>query len=114
MTTCVCIFQPSVKVISAITNANPAAITTTDTHSYMDGMIVRIIVPQACGMRQMDNKSGTITCTGTNTFTINIDSTRFDVFSVPVLPDHNIDTVSLVIPIGEVASTTLGATHNTL
>lgn len=118
MAPCVCqlnpIFQPSVRCIASITNSNPALITTTNDHLYFDGMIVRLVIPPACGMQQADKLTGEITCTGATTFTINIDTSLFDAFSVPVLANPHIDTNAMILPIGENPNTTAGAAQNTL
>jgi hypothetical protein len=103
------IFQPARRIISAITNANPAAVTTTFDHDYFTGDIVRLIIPVGFGMTQADELVGEVTVTGDDTFTINIDTTKFDSFS-----DPSNGRVAQVIPVGEVNSTFYGATENTL
>jgi len=107
-------FQPYMCIASAITKANPAAVTTTFAHNYQNGAIVRIDIPVACGMQQMNGQTGSITVTGANSFTINIDSTLFDTFSVPVLANPYIDTCAQVVPIGEISSSLASATINVL
>lgn len=104
-------FQPAMRIISTITNSNPATVTTTIDHDYISGEIVRLIIPKGFGMPQADKKYGEITVTGTDTFTIDIDTTHFDPFSPPSpLPDAF--TCAQTIPIGEVASILSGATKN--
>jgi len=103
------IFQPARRIISAITNANPAAIQTSFDHDYFTGDIVRLIIPEGFGMWQADKLVGTVTVTGGDTFTINIDTTSFDSFSDP---DNG--RVAQIIPVGEVHSSLDGATKNTL
>jgi hypothetical protein len=105
------IFQPAMRLITAITQANPAQITTSFAHNYKNGMIVRIDVPPADGMQQIDGMTGTIMVTGPTTFIIDIDTTSFDVFSIPVT---NENTCAQVVPIGEVNETLLAATVNVL
>lgn len=115
---CVCYtnpnFQPSIRVISAITNSNPAIVTTTNPHKYFDNMFVRLNIPRACGMLQADKLTGYITITGVDTFTINIDTTGFDAFSIPVAPNPHDNICALVVPIGEKYDTTAGVMQNVL
>jgi len=103
------IFQPARRIISTITNANQAAVTTTFAHDYFTGDIVRLIIPDGFGMTQANELVGTVTVTGDTTFTLDIDSNKFDVFS-----DPSNGQVAQVIPVGEVNSTIYGATENTL
>ena len=116
-------FQPATRLIQSITQSYPATITTTTDHLYESGTIVRLDIPQnqyvplvasSCGMRQLDGFVGPITVTAANTFTIDIDTSPFDPFSVPVLPDPHDNVCALVVPIGEVSSMLTAAVHNTL
>jgi len=77
------IFQPALRIISAITKAQEAQVTTSFDHDYITGEIVRLLVPIDFGMWQINKLTGTITVTGSDTFTIDIDTTNFDTFSVP-------------------------------
>ena len=115
-------FQPAMRIITAITNAYPVAVTTQVNHLYTTGMVVRIVIPQADGMQQLNNYLGEITVTGPDTFTLNVDSTYYDVFSVPVdnwtdpingISIH-IDTCAQVLPVGENAYKLDAAMRNTL
>jgi hypothetical protein len=98
-------FQPALRIISSITNANPASVTTTIDHDYLDGLIVRLIIPDGFGMTQADNLTGTITVTADDTFTIDIDTTNFDAFAAPS-PLPSAYTCAQVIPIAEGTSLT--------
>ena len=126
MSTCTCtvlpMFKPAMRIISAITKSNPASVTTTVDHFYNSGTIVRLVIPESCGMQQINNIVGTITNTGATTFTINIDSTLFDAFNVPLDIYHDpingvsphVNTCALVLPIGETTDTLTSATQNVL
>jgi len=81
------VFQRAMRVISSITNANPAVVTTTFDHQYLTGLIVRLNIPKGYGMSQANQLYGPITVTGSTTFTIDIDSTLFDTFIVPQVID---------------------------
>jgi hypothetical protein len=92
-------------MISAVTNSYPAMVTTAVDHQYITGITVRLLIPEACGMQQLNNYLGKITYAGPDTFTIDIDTTYFDAFvipgiSAPAVSDH-IDTCAQVLPIGE-------------
>jgi hypothetical protein len=118
MSTCYAVpsptFQPAMRLIAAITNANPAAVTTTFDHDYHSGLIVRLDIPVADGMQQANGLTGTITVTGSDTFTIDIDTTFFDVFAIPGSPSPHQNTCAQVVPIGEVNESLAQSTQNVL
>lgn len=113
-------FQPAMRQIASITQSNPVVITTTFDHNYFTGDIVRINIPSKAavpgnslayfGMPEINQKYAAITVTGNTTFTMPIDSTLFQPFSIPA--------GSLQFPqctnIGEVAQNIWGAEYNTL
>jgi hypothetical protein len=105
-------FQPAMRVITAITQANPASITTSFAHNYGSGEIIRIFIPQGYGfgMPQMNNKSRLINVTSPTTFTIAIDSSQFDAFAVPAGNLQN----AQALPEAEQNSTLQFATKNVL
>lgn len=112
-------FKPAAKLIGAITNAVQAQITTTTNHEYLSGTIVRLNIPQICGMQQIDKFSGEIVVTGLNTFTMDIDSTNFDAFAVPADEFHvpggvsrHYNTCAIVVPIGENSNMLTAAEKN--
>ena len=118
------IFQPSIQVIAAITNSNPMTVTTGLPHGYTVGAIVSLIIPSICGMSQANGLSGTILSLGAGptptTFTLNIDSTYFDVFAIPAPsgdptnPYPNQNPCAQVIPSGEITTTTDAIYENIL
>ena len=93
-------FQPAMRLLSSVTKANPAVVTTTFDHDYVSGTIVRFHIPQYYGMRELDRLQGIITVTGTDTFTVDINTTGFQAFVAPVAKWYH-DRCALVIPIGE-------------
>ncbi len=102
------------RVIAGITNAFPSTVTTTINHQYIVGTIVRLDISLTGGMRQANQKTGTILTVPTpTTFTIDIDTTKFDAFSVPSQfpPGYN---DSQVVPVGEISSILTAATVNAL
>lgn len=106
-------FQPAMRLISSITKANPALVTTTFDHQYKTGLVVRLYIPDACGMTQAQNYVGQITVVGTDSFTIQgLNSTDFDDFVIPLgLPDL-VDICAQVIPQGEGVDYTDSSTYN--
>lgn len=108
------IFQPAMRLIAAITQSNPATVTTTFAHQYLTGTVVRLDIPLACGMQQANGLTGAISVTAPTTFTIDIDTTYFEPFVIPVGLSPTIDICAQVVPIGEINSTLLAATVNSL
>jgi hypothetical protein len=94
-------YQPAMRLISAITNNKLAQVTTTFDHDYVSGTILRFIIPKACGMQQINNMVLEITVTGTNTFTVNLDTTGFDIFAIPVAPTQHENICAQLLAIGE-------------
>jgi hypothetical protein len=74
------IFQRAMRVISSITQANPAVITTTTNHQYITGMIIRVNIPKGFGMQQVNQQQGEITVLSNTTFSIDLDTTLMDPF----------------------------------
>lgn len=95
-------YLPAVRDIVAITNSFPATVTTSFAHNYLSGLIVRMIVPFNYGMSQINKLKGSITVTSDTTFTIPIDTTRFDVFVVPTeQPYQPLVNPAQAVPVGE-------------
>ncbi len=98
------------RVISAITNAFPALVTTTIDHGYSDGFIVRLIVPAEYGMDKANQLFGSIMVTSSTQFEIDIDTSLFDVFVVPLSPEQQAQAV----PFAEDNDILTGAIKNVL
>ncbi len=77
---------PPFLLISNITQATNAVVTVTTANSYIAGQRVYFSVPFTYGMFQINSLSSTIqTVDVTNLiFTMDIDTTQFDAFTVPV------------------------------
>lgn len=79
---------PSSLNIVAITNSYPMVVTAivnpvTEANTYIIGQVVRLQVPISYGMFQANNLQGQILDINGLNFSLDIDSTLFDVFSVP-------------------------------
>jgi|ERR1700733_3316470 len=107
------VYQPAMRLISAITNSFPATVTTTFTHQYITGTIVRIDIPFADGMQELNQQTAPITVTSATTFTIPIDTTSFNSFAIPSVPPY-VNTAAQVVPVGEISSILDAATVNVL
>lgn len=106
-------YKPSMRIISAITNANPAAITTTFDHNYVTGTVVRLHIPPGYGILQANELFGEITVTGTDTFTIDIDTSTFDTYTTPASFPQSYQYAQ-VVPIGENNSILTASVQNVL
>lgn len=114
------IFKPALRVVTAITNANPCSVTTSFDHGYFSGCIIRINVPGVTvvydtyydfGMNEINGLFSSITVTGPATFTMDtIDTTSFSPFSIPAGALQS----AQCIPIGETTNTFVSAMFNTL
>ena len=108
------IFQPAMRLIAAISQSNPAVVTTTFANQYIDGTIVRLDIPEIDGMQELAEQLFPITVTSPTTFTIPIDSTHFQPFVIPISPPFHVNTCAQVIPVGEINSTLAASTVNVL
>jgi hypothetical protein len=104
------LFQPAMRIITNITNTNPAIVTTSFDHNYLTGENLRLYVSAEFGMSQINEMTGYIEVLSPTTFSISIDSTSFDPFVIPPSPK----TCSQVCPVGEINSMLTAATHNVL
>jgi hypothetical protein len=76
-------------VITAITRSYPMIVTAilddvTESNSYINGQLLRLFVPYGYGMIQANDLVGKITNISGLNFTLDIDSSQFDPFVVPV------------------------------
>lgn len=102
-------FYPKSRYITAITKASSAVITLSVTHGFTAGQAVRIVVPAAFGMTEIDGLLGNITAVSTanNTITVDIDSTSFSTFAFPTSATAATGvTFAQVVPVGETANGT--------
>lgn len=104
-------FYPARRFITAISQATSAVIKLSVTHGFTAGQAVRINVPSAYAMTQIDGLVGNITAVSTanNTITVDIDSSAFTAFSFPLTAAVPF-TQATVVPIGETANSTYANT----
>ena len=100
------VFQPAMRIITSITNAQQALVTTSFAHQYRTGLIVRLYIPLYFGMQQANEKSGKITVTNSTQFLIDIDTTNFDAFVIPPnrVPPNDQTQYAQAVPFAEVNS----------
>lgn len=81
------IVTPGSLIISAITQSNPmvATIINSSSNTYIIGMLVKLTIPFTYGMSQANGLIGRISNINGLNFTLNIDSSRFDAFSIPTV-----------------------------
>jgi len=99
------IFYPRRRYITKITAATNAVVTLSVTHGYKIGQIVRMVVPAAFGMIEMDGIAATIididtTATTGNTITLDVNSAAFTPFVFPLTADVPF-TFAETVPVGQ-------------
>lgn len=77
-------FEPEYRIITNITNAQNAAVTTAVAHGYINNSTVCLIVPNDYGMH-LDYVETKITVTGLTTFTCDLDTFSMDPFVIPAV-----------------------------
>lgn len=104
-------FTPQARVISNITNANPAVVTTTQPHGYLTLLFIRFFLPAPTyfGMQQLNGQFSQIIVLSPTTFSIPIDTTQINAFTT-----SGNSQVPQCISMAENASTLLQAERNAL
>lgn len=82
-------FTPTRYEIASITKANPAVLSTTSATTLTTGQVVRVLIPERCGMQQLNNVLVQVTFISTSSFSlqysqcnpVNVDSTDFYAFA---------------------------------
>jgi hypothetical protein len=95
------VFKPAMRIVTAITQASNALVTTSFDHNYAIGLTVRLDIPPAFGMQQANQQFAQIvTVPTTTTFTMALDTTHYDAFSTPSSYPANAQYTQ-VVPIAE-------------
>lgn len=76
---------PGFLLITAISRAYPMVITFTNStyNTYVVGQLVHLNIPPAYGMFQANQLNAAILSINSNTFSVDVDSSGFDAFTVP-------------------------------
>lgn len=104
-------FGPFVNLITAITNDYNAQVTTSTPHQYVNDMVVKLVVPPACGMQGVSGLQGAILVLDPTNFLIDIDTTIFTPFAIDT-SDPTKDICAQTVPVGDVSKTFQGSVHN--
>lgn len=98
-------FTPIRTVVSNITNANPAVVTTSSDHELTSGMVVRLNIPKAYGMTELNRRLFVVTVLSTTTFSLqsteypspqNVNSVLF----VPFVTPSSVGVQPECVPVG--------------
>jgi len=102
-------FFPRRKFITNISQAASAIVTLSVAHQYVVGEYIRMVVPSAFGMTQMNGQLAQITAVGaadasgfTNTITINVNSSAFTAFAWPA--SATVSTFAQTVDVAETAT----------
>ena len=90
-------FQPRRRLISGVTNAANAEVTTTEDHGYEVGQFVRLLVPEDYGMAISYIVVEILTVPSTTTFTTDLDTTKINSYVTPTTPPSFTD--AQVVPV---------------
>jgi len=114
-------FYPSERIISKVATGATTLITMTVAHNYVVGQLVKLVVPAAFDMTELNGLEGKIIAinatdgNSTNTITVDIDSTAFTAFAWPLTADDTF-TPAQVVPAGKATTSAEAnldiATHN--
>jgi hypothetical protein len=107
------VFQPAMRIVTAITLSNPASVTTSFPHNYNSGIILRIDIPPGYGMQQINQQVGTIAVTSATTFDININTTSYDALTTPTTY-REMAQLPQCVPVGEINQLLTNAVRNVL
>jgi len=98
-------YKPRVFFISAITLGYQTTVTTTLYHNYVIGQLVRLIIPNGYGSRQLNEKTGyVISIPSTTQVTIDMISNNADPFI-----NANLNTKAQIVAVGDVNTGDLNA-----
>lgn len=107
-------YSPYRRYITGITAANPAVITVSVAHNYLVGDRIRIIVPAAFGMPQINGLEANITAVTASTITTDINSAAFTAFAFPTSAVAAAGvSFPHIVPVGEIATKLTSAITNT-
>ena len=90
-------FIPKRRLISAVTNATRAQVTTTEDHGYEVGQFVRLIVPLVYGMELNYIQAEILSIPTLSSFITDINTVNNGVYATPSAPPSF--TESQVVPI---------------
>ncbi len=102
-------FNAALATIDAIQNAIEPFVVTSFPHTFITGQYISFRIPQEYGMIQLNNITALIIdVPSASSVQINVDTTNFDVFVVPIVPLQSAQAV----PSGELATQFYGPNVN--
>jgi len=91
-------YQPSQFFISGVANGQTTTVTTTVNHNYVIGQLVRLLIPNGYGCRQLNEQTGNvIAIPAANQVTLDLFSLYADNFV-----NANLDTKPQIVAVGGV------------
>lgn len=104
---------PGSRIVMSISRANQAVVTFSETHPWVVGDKIQMLVGPDYGMTEMNGLVGTVTAidTATNSVTLNINSSGFTAFAFPLAASYPF-TFSQAVSVGEVPTIITGVTAN--
>ncbi len=99
-------YKPRFWFISTITNGQTTLVTTTTNQDFVIGQLVRFIIPQSFGIRQLNERQGYVLSIPSSTqVEVDIDSSFMDAFT-----SSTATTQPQILPIGDVGNGQVNAT----
>jgi hypothetical protein len=93
-------YQPNVFFISSITQGITTLVTTTTDQNFVIGQLIRFIIPQAFGIRQLNEQEGyVIRIISPTQVVVDINSTQMDPFQTSTFT-----TQPQILPVGNIAN----------
>lgn len=106
-------YQPALRYITKITQAANAVITFSVNHNYQVGDKIRIKVPTAFGMTEMNGKLATVLSITAGTVTVDINSAAFTAFAFPASAVAGVGvSFPHAVPVGEIATSLVSPIRN--
>lgn len=106
-------WQPEARIITAISQAASAVVTTAVPHGYSLGAIIRLVVPANFGMTQANGLLAKITAIGSaTTFTVDVDTSGFAAFAFPQQAPAFASSYAQAVPVGEDSATFASSMRN--
>lgn len=93
-------YTPYLCNITAITQGNPAVVTTQETNAFVVGNLVTFQIPKVWGMWELDGLKGYVVAVTSNTVTVEVDTSNFLPFANPGLPASTVINPAQILPIG--------------
>lgn len=78
---------PSTSIVTAITQATQAVVTTSVAHDYVVGQLLHLSVPSSFGMTEADQLTAKVVAVTDYSLTLDLDTTSFTAFAFPASAD---------------------------